>query len=56
MMSTMSGRPVPAPPPHIAALMAEAGKTGNTTELQIAKSMYLAWLNDNGHITGRHNR
>jgi hypothetical protein len=38
MMSTMTGRPVPGPPPHIAALMAEAGR-------------YLGWLHDNGWIT-----
>jgi hypothetical protein len=50
-MSTMTGRPVPGPPPHIAALMAEAGRTGNQYELQRAKSLYLGWLHDNGWIT-----
>lgn len=45
-LGTMSGRPVPAPPSHIAALMAEAGRTGNHSELRLAHALYVAWIQD----------
>lgn len=40
---------VPAPPPAIKAEMFEAGRSGDTNRLNIARAAYTAWLADNGY-------